>query len=1226
MKDYKILDNYLDEEKIYVGQNYTLYKVYKESAQGELLNEECFFIKIWLKSEPEQHLIKELWMDEIRQLQVLKNFPSSANHLLVINNAHSDEESYSIVYNCDESDTLLSIYLDQLDQSSQREQRRSWIHTNNLINHKNRTKLWENILNIAYGVAILHQNGLLHRKISVENIVIRKEDSICNFKLTGFEWLLSVNTLKTSFRIPESDEPTIISSYNEDWYHLGKVVQFLLGGRNHKDTNLKNFDFLINREQVFLTKLENIYAKKSGNYVDKFITSEDVIKDIKAIIFSLKNECDDQENMVKTYDITINNQKILEMMQVVTEHLSLKEDILIEDFTSFISNDLDLNKITILKCLNKDKEIYCLQGRDLFYEIGPAKIRGTNILGWHNIVIIRRVFKKLNEWRGYSKQTKDFQIKLNFVSSSNSTNYWNNLIDEFKDDKGLSEDVKSFINTMLICYSIEVADYWANVFKASINVDSRDLSNDEGQIILTVDHLQNLENNKYAAILNKPVSSLNFKALATELDEKEWILSTKMPTAKEDFHASPDIKLVPFSSKDFKVIITFKSYNSRLAKYYFIVKVDSKNPNGLKNIAKYIDKNILYIYPKSLLANYAALIRRNYTLSQVAKNEALVTSIMHMETSTTKLKYPHSYINNYNELDKSKRGIYQEILDTSPNYIVQGPPGVGKTFLVTSLLEQIFHDEPDSKVVLSAQSHSTVQVLYDEIKKCKFQNDLTILDTFNNSEDETEDTIDIKMYEKHTKELWHKIQQSEMWKTTSKYPDLLDEIKKTTNSMFLRKSLYKHVLSSANIILATSNSATIESLNRNHNQFDWTILEESGKASGLELLSPLLLSSKRLLIGDHKQLPPFSEKSVNDILVGPNFDVPLLIDIISKGPFSSQLTKVSSLGNFAEASAFVRANLDDESEDFINFFTKVYHPIIDDISKYFSLFKTLVDNVERYKQGKSKRQMGDIITEQYRMHPDISRIVSNLFYKNELTNNPENEKKYLDISNRPFKHSQRNDLPNLNQKGGFVWLDISDPNHSTETKVLERHYSNEAEIDIIRRILDSLEVVITKDSKSPSIIILTPYKNQVNKIREMIKEENLAQSLQQKGFRCSADICKTVDSFQGGEADLVVVSLVRHNISKTSKRALGFLLDERRMNVMLSRAKYQMIVVGSIGMFEYWAYRAPEKKLDIVKEYQFVDKLCKWVAGVKINDNEINCEHIVNKINVTPYIQDFFQN
>ena len=65
------------------------------------------------------------------------------------------------------------------------------------------------------------------------------------------------------------------------------------------------------------------------------------------------------------------------------------------------------------------------------------------------------------------------------------------------------------------------------------------------------------------------------------------------------------------------------------------------------------------------------------------------------------------------------------------------------------------------------------------------------------------------------------------------------------------------------------------------------------------------------------------------------------------------------------------------------------------------------------------------------------------------------------------------------------------------------------------------------------------------------------------GFTHDNRICGTVDSAQGSEADLVVVSLVRNN-HRTGTPALGFLRDRRRMNVLLSRAEQQLIFVGSL--------------------------------------------------------------
>ena len=51
---------------------------------------------------------------------------------------------------------------------------------------------------------------------------------------------------------------------------------------------------------------------------------------------------------------------------------------------------------------------------------------------------------------------------------------------------------------------------------------------------------------------------------------------------------------------------------------------------------------------------------------------------------------------------------------------------------------------------------------------------------------------------------------------------------------------------------------------------------------------------------------------------------------------------------------------------------------------------------------------------------------------------------------------------------------------------------------------------------------------------------------------------QTIDSFQGQERDIILVSLVRSNAANQ----IGFLSDYRSMNVALTRAKRKLIVIG----------------------------------------------------------------
>ena len=82
----------------------------------------------------------------------------------------------------------------------------------------------------------------------------------------------------------------------------------------------------------------------------------------------------------------------------------------------------------------------------------------------------------------------------------------------------------------------------------------------------------------------------------------------------------------------------------------------------------------------------------------------------------------------------------------------------------------------------------------------------------------------------------------------------------------------------------------------------------------------------------------------------------------------------------------------------------------------------------------------------------------------------------------------------------------------------------------------------------------------------------------------------------GSTADTVIISLVRNNGHAGSK-ALGFLSDKRRMNVLMSRARWKLILVGSLpflrARFQAELPAVDNEKLEFLRRWlATLDELC----------------------------------
>ncbi len=90
--------------------------------------------------------------------------------------------------------------------------------------------------------------------------------------------------------------------------------------------------------------------------------------------------------------------------------------------------------------------------------------------------------------------------------------------------------------------------------------------------------------------------------------------------------------------------------------------------------------------------------------------------------------------------------------------------------------------------------------------------------------------------------------------------------------------------------------------------------------------------------------------------------------------------------------------------------------------------------------------------------------------------------------------------------------------------------------------------------------VITPYRSQRQLIRDALTTK--------LGATTAADVAvETVDSFQGKQMDVIILSLVRARgtaAAGASAGGVGFLADTRRMNVAITRAKQALWVVGNL--------------------------------------------------------------
>lgn len=180
-----------------------------------------------------------------------------------------------------------------------------------------------------------------------------------------------------------------------------------------------------------------------------------------------------------------------------------------------------------------------------------------------------------------------------------------------------------------------------------------------------------------------------------------------------------------------------------------------------------------------------------------------------------------------------------------------------------------------------------------------------------------------------------------------------------------------------------------------------------------------------------------------------------------------------------------------------------------------------------------------LLNVQYRMHPSISLFPNKEFYSNRIKDGP--NVTATSYNRSFFKEKVIGPYCFINVTGGKEEFD-------------KRHsLMNKAEVSMVSQIVSKLHKECMKKKQRIRIGCISPYKAQVNAIQEAVGK---CYDSSDDAFFVSV---RSVDGFQGGEEDVIIISTVRSNW----KGSVGFLDSRQRTNVALTRARYCLMIVGN---------------------------------------------------------------
>jgi len=453
-------------------------------------------------------------------------------------------------------------------------------------------------------------------------------------------------------------------------------------------------------------------------------------------------------------------------------------------------------------------------------------------------------------------------------------------------------------------------------------------------------------------------------------------------------------------------------------------------------------------------------------------------------------------------LNESQKLAVSLSLGTKDFFLIQGPFGTGKTRTLAEIVLQLVKKR--EKILVCAESNVAVDNLVEKLK-----NKAKIVRLGHPSR-VAKELIDSSLF--------YQIEQDENFKKIKKLREKIEEFIQDRNQFLKPTPERKRGFSDEKILRLAETKRTKRGIKLEdiESMAEWIKIQKKITKIINQISKIEEKIAKKILLESEVVLCTNSSASL-EILKDFDFDTTVIDE-------ATQTTIPSVLIPICKAKKFILAG--DHKQ--------LPPTILSEKAKKLSetLFEKLI---QKYPQKSV------LLNVQYRMNEILMEFPNKEFYEENL------------ITDEKVKNITLEDLKIKKPNFGNFWDKVLDPQNVIcflDTLKSERKFErkkagstskeNPFEVEIVKMILNKM---FKMGIKKEWVGVITPYDDQLDLLRKNLKE--------------MVEI-NTVDGFQGREKEIIIISFVR----SSKEKILGFLIDLRRLNTAITRAKRKLICVG----------------------------------------------------------------